>query len=364
MRILIVNAGSSSVKLSLVEQPGDQTLSDLELEHDADSDLGASLTSIGASSADAVGHRVVHGGARHDPTIVNDGVLTEIEALDELAPLHNRAAAGAIRDVRHLLPDVPHVACFDTAFHASLPEAAWRYALPDDLVERFKIRRYGFHGLAVAWAVERTSSLLGRSPDELRLVVAHLGSGASVTAVAGGRSVATSMGMTPYEGLVMGTRAGSVDPGILLHLMRHGIDADALADALVRRGGLAALSGFGGGMRAVERAAADGDQRSRLAVDVFSARAAAEIASAATSLDRLDALAFSGGIGERSALVRSRISERLGVLGVPPLAAVDEETADRIIATGGPGPAVVVIHAREDLVMSRLVHVLVTSGPG
>jgi acetate kinase len=364
MRILVVNAGSSSVKLSLVGQPGDQTLAVAELDHDADggTDLGASLTSIGASSADAVGHRVVHGGARQEPTIVNDGVLKEIEALDELAPLHNRAAAGAIRDVRHLLPDVPHVACFDTAFHASLPEAARRYALPDDLVNRFGIRRYGFHGMAVAWVVERTSALLGRHPEKLRLVVAHLGSGASVSAVAGGRSVATSMGMTPYEGLVMGTRAGSVDPGILLHLMRHGIDADALADALAHRGGIAALAGIGGGMRAIEAAAATGDERALLAIDVFVTRAAAEIASAATSLDRLDGLAFSGGIGEGSSLVRSRISARLAVLGLPPLAAVEEAT-DRVLSTG-PGPAVVVIHAREDLVMSRLVHALVTSGPG
>jgi acetate kinase len=160
----------------------------------------------------------------------------------------------------------------------------------------------------------------------------------------------------------MGTRAGSVDPGILLHLMRHGIDADALADALAHRGGIAALAGIGGGMRAIEAAAATGDERALLAIEVFVTRAAAEIASAATSLDRLDGLAFSGGIGEGSSLVRSRICARLAVLGLPPLAAIVEEATDRVVSTG-PGPAVLVIHAREDLVMSRLVHALVTSGP-
>ena len=167
----------------------------------------------------AVGYRVVHGGARGiRPLPVDDALVARIEALDSLAPLHNRRAAAVIRAGRVAFPDIPHVACFDTAFHATLPEAAWRYPLPADWVARWELRRYGFHGLSVTWAVRRAAQLLGRPVGELEMVVAHLGSGASVTAVAGGRWVDTSMGFTPAEGLMMGTRAGSVDPGIIVHL--------------------------------------------------------------------------------------------------------------------------------------------------
>lgn len=362
-RILVVNAGSSSLKLSLVGVPGDETLAETEVERGADVSAGldAAVAAIGAQRVDAVGHRVVHGGARHEPALVDDALLADVERLDELAPLHNRAAADAIRDLRGRLPDVPHVACFDTAYHAGLPEPAIRYALPEDWVDRFGLRRYGFHGLAVAWAVERIATLLDRQAADLGLIVAHLGSGASVTAVQGGRSVATSMGMTPLEGLVMGTRAGSVDPGILLHLLRNGIGIDELADGLGHRGGLAALSGTSGSWRPIEAAAAAGDARALLAIDVFVTRAASEIGSAATTLDRLHAVVFSGGIGEHSALARRRICERLGALGVR-APRDDERDGDRIL-DAGPGPAVAVIHAREDLVIARQVHALVTSGP-
>jgi acetate kinase len=260
-------------------------------------------------------------------------------------------AADAIREARDRLTHIPHVACFDTAFHATLPTAAARYALPAEWVGRFGLRRYGFHGLSVAWSVERTGALLGRPAETLAIVVAHLGSGASVTAAQGGRSVATSMGMTPLEGLVMGTRAGSVDPGILVHLLRHGIDVQALADGIAHRGGLLALAGLEG-MRAIEAAAAGGDERAQAAIDVFVVRAAAEIASASTALERLDALAFTGGIGEHSPLVRERICRRLGVIGIGRLE--DPGTPDdRLIATGR--PAVALIHAREDVVIARQV---------
>lgn len=367
MRILVVNAGSSSLKLSLVEQPGDERVSEAELDLGADAtrttssrgELDAALERVGAGRADAVGHRVVHGGGRSVPGIVDDALLAEIDQLDELAPLHNRVAADAIRATRDRLPDLPHVACFDTAYHATLPVAATRYALPPEWVEGFGLRRYGFHGLSVAWSVECTAALLGRPAEELGIVVAHLGSGASVTAAQGGRPVATSMGMTPLEGLVMGTRAGSVDPGILIHLLRHGIDVDALEDGLAHRGGLLALSGLEG-MRAIEAAAADGDERAEAAIEVFVHRAAAEIASAATALDRLDALTFTGGIGERSALVRERICRRLGVLGIGPLDAA-AASDDRLIAVGE--PSVAVIRAREDLVIARQVAGVVTNRP-
>ena len=367
MRVLVVNAGSSSLKLSVVEQPGDQRIAEDELDLGADASrstpsraaLDAALERIGARDADAVGHRVVHGGSRNAPGMVDDALLAEIERLDELAPLHNRVAADAIRATRERLPELPHVACFDTAFHATLPAAATRYALPPEWVERFGLRRYGFHGLSVAWSVERTAALLERSADTLGIVVAHLGSGASVTAVRGGRSVATSMGMTPLEGLVMGTRAGSVDPGILVHLLRHGIDPDALEDGMAHRGGLLALAGLEG-MRAIEAAAASGDERAEAAIEVFVLRAAAEIAAAATALDGLDALTFTGGIGERSPIVRERICRRLAVLGI---GSIDDDatSGDRVIATGP--PAVAVVTAREDLVIARQVAEVVPNRP-
>lgn len=368
MRILVVNAGSSSLKLSVVLQPGDEVVSAEELDRGADAtrhtggddDLQAALRRLGAESVDAVGYRVVHGGERHDPSIADDALVAEIERLDVLAPLHNAVAAEAIRDLRERLPGVPHVACFDSAFHATLPRSARTYALPAEWVERFGIRRYGFHGLSVRWATERAAALLDRDPLDLQLVVAHLGSGASVTAVRDGASVATSMGMTPLEGLVMGTRSGSLDPGILLHLLRNGIGTEELWEGISHGGGLAALSGGTAGMRELEPAAAAGDDRARLAIEVFVARAAGEVAAAATALDRLDALVFTGGIGARSALVREAICRRLAVLGIPRPVDADE-SEDRLVAAGP--SAVVVVTAREEVVIARDVARLVTNRP-
>ena len=362
MRVLVVNAGSSSLKLSLLDDSDEAPVAETEIDLGADATraggfdgLDEALAHMGAADAIAVGHRVVHGGGRTAATLVDDALVAEVDALDELAPLHNRVAAAAIREMLARMPDVPHVACFDTAFHASLPDAASRYALPDEWVERFGLRRYGFHGLSVAWSAERAAALLGRSPGELGIVVAHLGSGASVTAVQGGRSVATSMGMTPLEGLVMGTRSGSVDPGILLHLLRHDVSVEELEDGIAHRAGLLALYGPGG-MRAIEAAADAGDPRARSALDVFVARAAAEIGAAATALERHDALVFTGGIGENSATVRGAIVDRLRPLGVP--AARKAAAGDAVLAIGP--PAVLVVEAREDLVIAREVRAVLS----
>ena len=368
MRILVVNAGSSSLKLSVVVQPGDGIDGAEELDRGADAtrhggdgdDLDAALERLGAGSVDAVGYRVVHGGEHHEPSLVDDALLAEIERLDVLAPLHNAVAAAAIRDLRGRLPTIPHVACFDTAFHATLPREARTYALPSAWVERLGIRRYGFHGLSVRWATERAAMLLERAADDLQLVVAHLGSGASVTAVRGGASVATSMGMTPLEGLVMGTRSGSVDPGIALHLLREGVELEELAEGISHGGGLAALSGGMAGMRELEAAAATGDDRARLAIQVFVARAAAEIAAAATALDRLDALVFTGGIGARSAAIREAICRRLGPLRIP---APGDGAADGDLVVAAGNPAVVVVTAREEVVIARDVARVVTNRP-
>jgi acetate kinase len=362
MRVLVLNPGSSTLKASLVEAGGDRIAAS-EAEWPPSPDDSATAPSVvrGALASlprdvDAVGYRVVHGGSEYQaPASVDDRLLATVERLDELAPLHNRRAALVMRAGRAALQDVAHVACFDTAFHASLPQEAWRYALPAEWAGPHGIRRFGFHGLSVAWAVRRAAELLDRSPAEVALVVAHLGSGSSVTAIDAGRSVATSMGFTPYEGLVMGSRSGSVDPGILLHLLRHDLDADALADGLATRSGLRALAGSAD-VRELLGRADDGDPVARLALGIFERSAAAGIAAAASALRRLDALVFTGGIGEHAVPVRGGIASRLAVLGVPSTLAEDPD-GDAILAHGP--PAVLVVHAREDRVIADEVAELV-----
>lgn len=358
MRVLVLNAGSSTLKASLVTV-GERDAADVLVEWPAGRDADAARVVAEAldrlpAQADAVGYRVVHGGlAYRSASRVDDGLLTEVERLDPLAPLHNRRAVAVMRAGREALPGLPHVACFDTAFHASLPEEAWRYPLPGEWVARWGIRRFGFHGLSVAWTTRRAAELLARPVDQLRLVVAHLGSGCSITAVDDGRSVDTSMGLTPYEGPMMGTRSGSVDPGILLHLLREGVSTDDLAEGLAHHSGLLAVAGMAG-VREVEEAAARGDERASLALEMFVRRIAAAVAGATTTLPTLDGLVFTGGIGEHSATVRSAVVARLASLGVPSTLA--EQGGDGVVATGP--PAVIVVEAREDLVVADEVAAL------
>lgn len=275
------------------------------------------------NALEAVGCRVVHGGARFvEPTQVTPSVLEEIRALSRLAPLHNLPTVGVLEACLRRLPDVPVIAVFDTAFHATLPEVARVYALPRELCARYDLRRYGFHGTAHRYVAERLQACLGGAQAESRYVICHLGSGASVCAVRNGRSVDTSMGLTPMEGLVMGTRSGDVDPGLLLHLLREvGMTPDELDDLLNRRSGLLGLSGRSADMRDLERAAAEGDAASELALEIYAYRVAKYIGAYAVALEGLDAVAFSGGVGERSAPMRARICRRLGLLGL----ALDEE---------------------------------------
>jgi acetate kinase len=356
MRVLVLNPGSSTLKAALLDAERGDVVAEAMLEWPAGEDgaggvVGSALERLPARGADAVGYRVVHGGSRNRAAApVDDALLGTVEALDSLAPLHNRRAAAVMRAGRMLLPALPHVACFDTAFHAGLPEEAWRYPLPADWVERWGIRRYGFHGLSVTWAIRRAAELLGRPIEDVALVVAHLGSGCSVTAVDGGRSVDTSMGFTPYEGLMMGTRAGSVDPGILLRLASDGVSVDELTEGLAHRSGLTAMAGTSD-VREIERRADEGDAVATLALVMFARRAAAAIAAAGTALPRIDALVFTGGIGEHSAASRAAIVERLGTLRVPQaLAAAD---GDSVIAMGP--PAVIMVGAREDRVIAEEV---------
>jgi acetate kinase len=253
------------------------------------------------------------------------------------------------------IPQLPHVAVFDTAFHATLPEDAYRYAVPERWYRDWGVRRYGFHGMSVAWSAERAATLLARPAGELRLVVAHLGSGCSVTAVDGGRSVATSMGLTPLEGLMMGTRSGSLDPGILFYVLRNGwLDQDELADQLDHDSGLLGVSGRTSDVRELLQLEAADDKPATLALQIFVRRAAECIAAAATSLPRLDAIVFTGGIGENAAGVRARIVARLAALGFAPIGDAFVG-ADAVLSENGATPAVLRIEAREDLIVAREV---------
>jgi acetate kinase len=359
-RVLVLNAGSSTLKASVLARGLERPEASLTVPLQGQSQASDAVTQalrgivtagIELDSVDAVGHRVVHGGPIFTATtLVNDAVLQRIRDLASLAPLHNPVAAAVIAAARQALPGVPHAAAFDSAFHATLPPEAYIYAFPYEWFAEWGYRRYGFHGLSVAWSNERAATLLARG--DLGVVVAHLGAGCSVTAVWQGRSVSTSMGMTPLEGLVMATRAGSVDPGVVLAAQRdHGLDFSALEDVLEHRSGLLGLSGRTADMREL-LALAGSDDRAALAIAVFERSVSAAIAAAATALPRLDALVFTGGIGEHAAGVRAAIVRRLGVIGVPP---IDDRSGrgDRVLVAHP--VAVLVVLAREDVVIAREV---------
>ena len=354
MRVAVVNAGSSSVKLRVVVDgvvedavdlgpPGDRLATQLDGYLDAAGDL------------DATGHRVVHGGDRFTrPVVVDDAVRAELDRLEDLAPLHNPPATRAIDEIRRLRPELPVVACFDTAFHASIPAAARTYALPVEWAERFGVRRYGFHGLSCQWALRRAGELSGREADRLRVVVCHLGGGASVTAIRDGRSVDTTMGFTPTEGLVMATRSGDVDPGALAWLIEHGVDGAELGDALERRSGLLALSGGrSGDMRDLLAARAEGDEVASLAVEVYLHRLRAKVAAMAAAAGGIDVLVFTGGVGEHAAAVRAGAAGGLAWLGVElDPAANAAADGDAVIGAAGVAVTTLVVTSREELVVA------------
>lgn len=359
MIVLVINCGSSSIKAEVIdseqasrhggflverigEQAGEATRVRWhgkadephdEPEHLIAHDHGQALTQVLARLVEqlrgagielnGVVHRVVHGGDRFaDPTRIDAEVERAIEALIPLAPLHNPANLAGIRAARALLPALEHVAVFDTAFHATLPRRARAYALPIALAQRFGIRRYGFHGPSHAHVAASAAAFLGEDLRDLRIITCHLGNGCSVCAVEYGRSVETSMGMTPLEGLAMGTRSGDIDPGVLLHLLRSGeFDVDALDDLLNERSGLAGLSGLGNDLRDIERGAGEGDEACQLALHVFAHRLRKYIGAYAAVMGGVEAIVFTGGIGEHSAMIRHRACQRLEFLG----ARLDEE---------------------------------------
>ena len=270
------------------------------------------------TAIDAVGCRVVHGGARLvKPTRVTASVLDELRALRELAPLHIPADVAVLERVQQSLPETPVIAVFDTAFHQTLPEVARTYALPVELCARYGLRRYGFHGISHAYVSERLIERLGRGAKGTRIITCHLGSGASVCAIRDGKSIDTSMGLTPMEGLVMGTRSGDVDPGLILYLIRTGgMAASEVDDLLNNQSGLLGLSGTSSDLRDLEQAAHKKDKLAELALEIFAYRACKYIGAYAAALEGLDAIAFTGGIGEHSASMRSRICRRLKFLGI------------------------------------------------
>lgn len=356
MRVLVVNAGSSSLKLRLLADD-DELIAAHDLDapqaHVEPGALAAALDGLGA--VDAIGHRVVHGGEHFiGPARIDPEVVAALRALTELAPLHQPASLAGLDAVAAVLPGPPAVACFDTAFHAALPEVAATYALPDEWRARWPLRRYGFHGLSHAYASRRAAELLGRRGDDgLRLVTCHLGAGASLAAVRGGRSVDTTMGFTPLEGLVMATRSGTVDPGLVLWLLDDGrLERDAVADGLERGSGLEGLAGTAD-MREVLRRE---DPDARLALGVYLHRLRAAIASMAAAMEGMDALVFTGGVGERSAAVRAGASEGLRFLGVrlDPRANA-AASGDAEVSAEGAAVRTFVVATREDLEIAREV---------
>ncbi len=399
--VLVLNSGSSSVKFALLEpdsgkrvaegiaekvgtpeavlriprHPGgdvSEPLSDSSYKAVVGrilgylAEAGLSLTGTGAGGLAGVGHRVVHGGERFTSSVlVDEGVVAAIRSVSYLAPLHNPANLAGIEAVSALRPDLPQAAVFDTAFHQAMPPRAFRYAVPEEWYTRYGVRRYGFHGTSHRFVSERAAALLGRPLAELRLVTAHLGNGCSAAAIRDGVSVDTTMGLTPLEGLVMGTRSGDIDPGVFGYLTGHaGLTVAELTDVLNTASGLAGLSGASNDMRTVEAAAAAGDSRARLALDVFVHRLAKAVAGLVTSLDRLDALVFTAGIGENSPLVRGLVLGRLGFLGLAedPVANArhGRDTGGRI-SHRGPVLALVV-PTNEELLIARDTARLIAAG--
>ena len=355
MRVLVVNAGSSSLKLSVLD--GERVESSTTVERwDGAGDLEPLRDFVsGAGVVEAVGHRVVHGGPRYRASVRVDGEVQDyLEAISDLAPQHNPRAVAAIRALGQVLPDTPAVAAFDTSFHATLPEAAATYALPREWNQRFGLRRYGFHGLSHAYAVRRAAALVGRPESSLRMVTCHLGAGASLCAVRGGRSVDTTMGFTPLAGLVMATRAGSVDPGVLLWLLERGdVEVETLSAVLEHQSGLKGLSGTSGDLRDVLEARSAGDADATLAFDVYVHRLVREIGAMAAAAGGLDVLVFTGGMGENSPVLRAVAAERLRFLGVEVDGSANQATGDADITADGAIVRTVVVAAAEDVEVAR-----------
>ncbi len=397
-RVLVLNSGSSSVKYQLldmhdgsrlaaglVERIGEETsrlvhtplIGGEKRERTGPiADHGAALKAVADELASdglgldspelaAIGHRVVHGGLRFtEPTVIDDDVLAEVERLVPVAPLHNPANIIGIRTAQALRPDLPQVAVFDTAFHTTMPEAAARYAIDVETADAHRIRRYGFHGTSHAYVSRRTAELLGKEPSEVNVIVLHLGNGASASAVAGGRCVDTSMGLTPLEGLVMGTRSGDIDPAVTFHLMRVAeMSADEIDELLNKKSGLVGLCGDND-MREIRRRIDEGDERAQLAFDIYIHRLRKYIGAYFAVLGRVDAIAFTAGVGENAAPVREAAMADMEGFGLTLDRERNAARSDeaRIISASEGRVAVAVVPTDEELEIAQQTFALVTSG--
>ena len=375
--VLVLNAGSSSLKYQLVvpETAAVQAKGTIERIGEAGSpvaDHGAAMRAMAAELAEAgvdldavglraVGHRVVHGGDRFsDPVIVTEDVMTAIEELEPLAPLHNPAHLEGIRVAIETFPGVPQVVVFDTAFHHAMPAHSYTYAVPRSWREEHRVRRYGFHGTSYAYVTRRAAAVLEKPVEDTKLVVLHLGNGASAAAISGGRSIDTSMGLTPLAGLVMGTRSGDIDPGVFSFMVRNGMTASDVDAALNRESGLKGLSGTND-FREVDQLVAENDPDGRLAFDVTAYRLRKYIGAYAVALGRLDAVVFTAGIGEHAPRLRAAVCHDLGILGVE----LDEEanlaagSGERRISTEASTTSVLVIPTNEELEIATQAAALV-----
>ena len=362
MKVLVINAGSSSIKYHLYQMPEVEILArgevgrigeeKSELSHFFNGEIHTMETEVedvgkgmelildtlvrvdvgvihDFTEIGAVGHRVVHGGEEFTGSvIIDEKVIASIEKFADLAPLHNPPNLAGIRAVGRRLPDAKQVACFDTAFHATIPKAAYMYALPYELYEKYGIRRYGFHGISHRYVARRAAAMMGRGKYDINAVTCHLGSGCSITAVKQGRSVDTSMGFTPLEGVPMGTRSGDLDPSILFYLGDRGYDSKALKELCNKKSGLLGLSGVSNDVRNLEKLASQGNFRAELAIDVFCYRIKKYIGVYCAVLETVDAVVFTGGIGENSVFMRQKICNGLNQLGVQ----LDEEANRTAVA--------------------------------
>jgi acetate kinase len=390
MKILLLNAGSSSLKATLVESSDGTTIASSLVdwagsktryrytgpdgnERSDEVAWKGQATAVARFVADlvdgkpaalsdrsavaAVGHRVVHGGPFTSSVLITPEVRSRLAGLADLAPLHNPPSLEALAAAEAALPGVPQAAVFDTAFHATLPPHAWTYPVPEVWTRDWGIRRFGFHGLSHAYCAQRAAEMLGRKADDLRVVICHLGHGCSAAAVQGGRCVDTTMGFTPLEGLMMGTRSGSIDPSIVLHVQeRHGLSVDQVETALNRQSGLLGVSGVSADMRQVLAAARTGDERARLALMVYAHRVRQAIGALTVTLGGIDALVFTAGVGEHAVEVRESVCRGLECLGLElDTQANVSSRPDADIALPHSGVRILVIATREDVTMLREV---------
>ena len=348
MRIACFNPGSSSVKLSVID--GDVTRSEESVGFDGvDTDLARALP----DGVQAAAVRVVHGGTDFlEATVVTEVVLDRLRSLSWLAPLHNPVALGLIDRVRELRPGLPIVACFDTAFHSRLREEASTYPVPGEWTRRWGLRRFGFHGLSHGYSSRRAAEMIGQRPH--RLVTCHLGAGASLCAIRDGLSVDTTMGFTPMEGLMMATRSGSVDPGVILFALRQGLSVDEVERALDRESGILGVSGISADFRVVVGARDAGDAAAELALSIYRHRLVQGIAAMVATLGGIDALVFTGGVGENADSLREEACSALAFLGIVLSPGQDDaQLEDRRLSPPGSATDVLVVHAREDVEMAR-----------